>query len=692
MPQPAADTGLRPTWATGGPTSGTPPAWLIPAGLLFWGLSSGLWWLAAPLALLAALPAWWGWRFELAAAERRRVADLCILLVLLAGAWLLLNQARLGDALILLIQWLPGLLFPLLAVQIFSRRPGLELSVLFLSLRAKRGGHRPGGELLVDLRWPYLLLCVVSASMIAPETPWLLPALALLAAGALRPWLPAPPRHGSLATAAPLLLPLLLLALTLVLAMALAAGIRWGHAEAERLVLAWMDRWLGAALDPYRAITAIGEVGRLKGSDRILLRVYPDVPPHDGLLLRTAAYDRYVDGTWFTTGSPFQPIPDQDGRRPLLPDAPGQALADIGGTRILMLLRRTEGLLPAPQDTARVSGLEHLELHRNGYGTLRYRAARGAPLLNYRVHPAPPPARTKLLAAPAPPDLRVIGPDAPAIEALATTLDLAELPPADALRALKRHFISNFRYTLDLPETPPDRGPLTHFLTKARAGHCEYFATAGTLVLRAAGIPARYTRGWSVQEYSPLEDAWLARDSHAHAWVEAFVDGRWRAFDPTPPDWSVLEAAERPWTQQIGDFLAWLRLSLSGAAAEDSRDRDWLLLPLALLVMALGWRILRRIRRGTAGADPAAVRPPVQAPTAFTELERTAARCGQGRREGETLLDWARRLHGEGAEVATPLATAVALHYRSRFDPAGIDADAEGRLRRLLADCLRRWR
>jgi hypothetical protein len=664
-----------------------PPLWLLPAGLLFWGLHTGLWWLAAPLALLAVLPAWRGWRFSLAPRERRRVADLCTVLVLLAGTWLLLNQTHLGTALVRLIQWLPGLLFPLLAVQLYAAAPGLEAAVLLPSLR-RRGGGRPGADVLVDLRWPYLLLCVLAAAMVPPPAPWFLPSLALLAGAALPSWLPARQHRGPVLAGS--------LVAALALALALAAGIRAGHDAAEQAVLAWMERWLGVGLDPYRATTAIGDVGRLKSSGRILLRVYPDAPPEGTLLLRTASYDRYVDGTWFTTGSPFTPVPDATGRRPLLADGAGSEAspAAVGaGTRIVMLLRRAEGLLPLPQDTVLVTGLEDRHLARNDYGTLRYSGTGGAPLLNYRAHPAPVGARASLSAPPGPADLRLHGPDAPAIEALATELGLADLPPADALRALERHFASRFRYTLDLPATPAGVGPLTHFLTSARAGHCEYFATAAVLTLRAAGIPARYVRGWSVQEYSELEGAWIARDHHAHAWVEAHVDGRWQTLDPTPPEWVVLEAAERPWTQQIGDFLGWLRLSLSGAAAEDPRDRDWLLLPLALLVLLLAWRIVRRVRRG-GGTDgkKGLPTPATTSQTPFAAVERTAARHGHGRQAHETLLEWARRLRREGVPAAAILADAVALHYRSRFDPAGIDQPAQHRLRGLLDHCLSRWR
>lgn len=664
----------------GGAPPRPPPPWLIPAGLLFWGLHTGLWWLAVPMAVLAVLPGWRGWHFELALRERRRVADLCTLMIVLAGAWLILNQPRLGAALILLIQWLPGLLFPLLAVQLYGRRPGLELSVLFLSLRRGPSGHRPGGETLFDLRWAYLLVCVIAAAMIPPQTPWLLPSLALLTAGALLPWAPAAGGRRGLFT--------LLLALVLAASMALAAGLRLGHDITEQAVLRWIEQWLGQQLDPYRATTAIGEVGRLKGSERILLRVYPQAPMDDALLLRTASYDRYVDGTWFTTGSLFEPVAERNGRRPLLgPDT----AAGTGGPRVVMLLRRTEGLLPLPGDTALVTGLPGTALHRNDYGTVRYEVPVTKPLLSYRVRASAASARAALTTPPSAADLRVVGQDAPAIAAFAAELGLAELTPQQALAALQSHFVRHFRYTLTLPEPPADTGPLTHFITRARAGHCEYFATAAALVLRDIGLPTRYVRGWSVQEYSALEDAWIARDSHAHAWVQVYLNGRWQDFDPTPPDWAALEAADRGWLQDAADVVAWLRLAVSGAASEDRGDRDWLLLPLAVLVVLLAWRIIRRARRGGAGRRRTAPPAPAHQATPFAALERAAARHGHGRRPDETLLEWARRLGAEGVDTAEPLTDAVQLYYRSRFDPAGLDADARRRLDALIGDCVKHW-
>src|SRR5207247_2054170 len=79
---------------------------------------------------------------------------------------------------------------------------------------------------------------------------------------------------------------------------------------------------------------------------------------------------------------------------------------------------------------------------------------------------------------------------------------------------------------------------LGEFLQTTRAGHCEYFASATVLLLRAAGVPARYAVGFSVQEWSRLERRWIVRARHAHSWALAYVDGAWREGDTTPPLWA----------------------------------------------------------------------------------------------------------------------------------------------------------
>lgn len=61
-----------------------------------------------------------------------------------------------------------------------------------------------------------------------------------------------------------------------------------------------------------------------------------------------------------------------------------------------------------------------------------------------------------------------------------------------------------------------------HFLTVAKRGICQHFATAATLMYRAFGIPARYTEGYKTELHPTNETTFTSDD--AHAWVEIFVD------------------------------------------------------------------------------------------------------------------------------------------------------------------------
>jgi hypothetical protein len=55
------------------------------------------------------------------------------------------------------------------------------------------------------------------------------------------------------------------------------------------------------------------------------------------------------------------------------------------------------------------------------------------------------------------------------------------------------------------------------------------------ILLRAAGVPTRLVDGFQMGEYNPVGDAYIVRQSDAHAWVEAYLPGSgWTEFDPTP--------------------------------------------------------------------------------------------------------------------------------------------------------------
>ncbi len=93
---------------------------------------------------------------------------------------------------------------------------------------------------------------------------------------------------------------------------------------------------------------------------------------------------------------------------------------------------------------------------------------------------------------------------------------------------------NEFRYTLDLSVEDPTIDPVEDFVFNRKQGHCEYFASALALMLRGVGIPSRLVSGFKGAEYNTATGMLEVRALHAHAWVEAFVEGGWVTFDPTP--------------------------------------------------------------------------------------------------------------------------------------------------------------
>ena len=114
--------------------------------------------------------------------------------------------------------------------------------------------------------------------------------------------------------------------------------------------------------------------------------------------------------------------------------------------------------------------------------------------------------------------------------------------PLERAQRLEAHLIADYEYTLDFGGRSAEN-PIEDFLFRYKSGQCEYFASSMVLMLRSQGIPARLVTGFLGGEYNPFEGYYIVRDSNAHAWVEAYIEGEgWRLFDPTPPGGRPLDA------------------------------------------------------------------------------------------------------------------------------------------------------
>lgn len=94
---------------------------------------------------------------------------------------------------------------------------------------------------------------------------------------------------------------------------------------------------------------------------------------------------------------------------------------------------------------------------------------------------------------------------------------------------------NEFRYSLRATPIDLTIDPVEDFLINRKEGHCEYYATALVLLLRAHGVPARLASGYSGAEWNPLGGFYQVRQYHAHSWAECYLpDGSWLTLDPTP--------------------------------------------------------------------------------------------------------------------------------------------------------------
>ncbi|HIF50677.1 MAG TPA: DUF3488 domain-containing protein [Thiotrichaceae bacterium] len=90
----------------------------------------------------------------------------------------------------------------------------------------------------------------------------------------------------------------------------------------------------------------------------------------------------------------------------------------------------------------------------------------------------------------------------------------------------------DFVYTLKPPLISGDM--IDGFLFNTHQGFCEHYAAAFTVLMRAAGIPARIVTGYQGGEVNPLGNYLIVRQYDAHAWAEVWLEEQgWVRIDPT---------------------------------------------------------------------------------------------------------------------------------------------------------------
>lgn len=150
-------------------------------------------------------------------------------------------------------------------------------------------------------------------------------------------------------------------------------------------------------------------------------------------------------------------------------------------------------------------------------------------------------------------------------------------------RALRYFREQEFYYTLEPPSLGDDM--VDEFLFGTRRGFCEHYAGSFTVLMRAAGIPARVVAGYQGGELNQIGDYYVVRQSDAHAWSEVWLPGGgWQRVDPTAavaPERievglsAAVPQAELPGFLQRGNGLGLKLWRLRASVAWDYANVAW---------------------------------------------------------------------------------------------------------------------
>ncbi len=548
-------------------------------------------------------------------------------------------------------------------------------------LRRRRGE----AEALLERRVPtgpaYFAVCLFSASLPNARAAWFFPGFALLLAWGL--WAVRPRRFKAVVWVT-------LLLLSLKAGWWAASGLHKLQGVLENKVADWAVNFSRRSTRRMESQTSIGQIGNLKLSGAIVMRAEPVEGSPAPSLLRDSSFHVFLGRAWVANKGDFaEVIPEADALTwKLLPNRPAPH-----GLRFWASMWRGRGFLALPSGTMELSELAAGAVETNRLAVVRVSDAPG--LLQCLARWNGTGTRD---SGPSIVDWEVPPKEATVLDQVIEQLQLAGKTDDQKVAAVGAFFAQHFQYStwlsINAVGIPTNMTPVGNFLTRSRAGHCEYFATVATLLLRRAGVRARYANGYALVERERGNNRrYIVRQRHCHAWVIVWSDAdqSWHDFDPTPGGWVDTETENASWFEPMSDW--WSRVMFNFATWRSTSVRGVLekaLVPLLLALIALlAWRILHRRRRprkaGAVADAPAVVQLGLD--SEFYLVEQRLAAHGLARRPGETFTDWLERAERSAIEPAVPLRLLLALHYRLRFDPRGLDTEGRDALR----DGVRHW-
>ncbi len=650
-----------------------PPPLILGSALLFWGWRTGFLWTGAILGLILESTDLFRARWNFTDKEFNRLWDVCTLIFIGAGLFLRYSE-DVTNAAYKFFQWFPLIFFPMAFGYAFGSRDAIPLKAFswFMRRRGRAGADKP-----MAFGWMYLATCVVTSGASNIRDVWFFFGITFLIGWAL---FSIRPRRLSLV---PWFALFFLMATLAFLTQYRLQDVQ-GYFETKLSEL--FVRFGRRGFDPRESKTAMGHIGSLKQSSRIVMRVKPEKGPIPERI-RESTYTSFDADTWRGHGS-FDNVTIEPDLTTWTLDTETNVTSSV---RIIERVSKKFAMLAVPLGTVQLR-----ELNVGGIETNRYVAIRtrdNPALVNFS-------ARFTDKSIDSPPqtegayawDLRIPEPEQDTIEHIAAEINAESLSHERQVKSIVAFFANNFRYTtyqaarkLGLHAATP----LSDFLLKTRAGHCEYFASATVLLLRHFGIPARYVTGYAIQESSREDNSYVIRERHGHAWANAFINGRWVEVDSTPAGWEAEEEKEFPFYETLKDswenftfgFLEWRWFGERGFFRNAA---PWLVVPLSIFLV---WRIFgRRMTHRQETFRPLEIEQ--GGDSEFYLLEKKLRRAGLDRLPNETAAQWLQRVAAGKPSIAMTAGELLKMHYKYRFDPSGLTSEERRSLRETARTCL----
>ncbi len=270
---------------------------------------------------------------------------------------------------------------------------------------------------------------------------------------------------------------------------------------------------------------------------------------------------------------------------------------------------------------------------------------------------------------------------------------------ASQITGIRQWMAANVRYS-NVMKGHPSLPPLDNFLAGERQGYCDFYASAGALMLRLYKVPTRVAYGFAGNDYNAETGVFTFTDETAHAWTEIFVEGYgWTVCDFTPPanigghntpqekekqsfsekdyEDQQQKGPEEPDTKKPEEFslTAWWDSMVEKLLAMNPLELTkqgvmWLALA-AVVLFSLRW--LRR-KKPKAGEDTFAADE--KQPAYFAEFVRVFQAAGCVRAGGITPREYlaAVQRRGLAGPEFTPM---IHYHYERRYRDSGRDRDQE---------------